>query len=118
MADWMRTTVESTLGPAKATRRVRTATRTPTGGTTYAYADGAFSYCSIAPMSGDELELAGKLGIRASITCRVSFDLDVDNNDRIVISDTETDELDGEWEVTYIAVSSPAIDRLLWLSRS
>lgn len=117
MQDWMRHTVESTLGPAKAYRRTRSETRTRTGGTTFTWADGDWSYCTVATLSGDESELAGRLASRATVTCRVSISLDVDPPDRIRIEDTGTDELDGEWEVVYVAVASMPTDRLLYLAR-
>lgn len=117
MADWMRSVVESTLGPAKATRLVRTAVRTPTGGTAYTWADGAWSFCSIAPMSAEDLELAGAMAARGTVACRISADLDVDTANRVRISDTDADELDGEWEVTAVLTGYPVVDRLLYLAR-
>lgn len=119
MADWMRNTVESTLGPAKATRRTKVPTRTPTGGTTYTWADGDWSYCNIAPMGSEELELAGRMEVRGTHACRVSFEFDVDHGDRIVISDAAgADELEGEWEVTSVLTGFPPVDRLLYLART
>jgi head-tail adaptor len=117
MADWMREVVDSTLGPAKATRQIRTEHRTPTGGTTYTWNDGSWSYCNVAPMASDELELAGRMEVKGTVSCRVSAMLDVDTHDRIKISDTEVDELDGDWEVTAVMTSSTVVDRLLYLSR-
>jgi len=117
MADWMRNTVETTLGPAKATKQGRTETRTPTGGRTFTYADGAWSYCTIAPMTADEMQHADRLQARGSVACRVSADLDVDASDRIKITDAGADELDGIWEVTAVVTGYPMVDRLLYLVR-
>lgn len=117
MADWMRNTVESTLGPATATRQVRTEVRTPTGGRTYTWTTTGMSYCNIAPMSAQDIDIAGRLDARGSVACRVSFDLDVDAHDRIVVAGTDTDELDGTWEVTAVQTGYPVVDRLLYLDR-
>jgi SPP1 family predicted phage head-tail adaptor len=117
MADWMRNTVETTLGPAKATVQTRTETRTPTGGTTYAYSDGAWSYTNVAPMTTEEMEHAGAMGVSASVAARVSFELDVDPEQRIRISDTGADELDGVWSVKAVLTGFPPVDRLLYLAR-
>ena len=117
MADWMRSTVESTLGPAKATRQTRTETRTPTGGRTYTFTAGAWSYCNIAPMNARELEHASRIEARGSVSCRVSADVDFDASDRIVVSDSGADELDGLWEVTAVVTGYPVVDRLLYLDR-
>lgn len=117
MADWMRTTVDSTLGPAKATKQTRQEVRTPTGGRTFTFVPGGFSYCNIAPMSQDDIEMAGRLEARGSMACRVSASFDVDKTDRIVVTDTGMDELDGEWEVTAVLTGYPVVDRLLYLAR-
>lgn len=117
MADWMKETVNSTLGPAKATRRVKVPVRTPTGGTTYTWSDAGFSYCNIAAMSAEDLELAGRMEARGTVSCRVAASFDVDKSDRIVISDSGADELDGEWEVTASLTGFPHVDRLLYLAR-
>jgi len=117
MADWMRETVNSTLGPAKATRQTKTPVRTPTGGTTYTWTSLGFSYCNIAPMSQEDLDLAGRMEARGSVACRVTLTFDVDKGDRIVISDTGADELDGTWEVTAVLTGYPPVDRLLYLAR-
>jgi hypothetical protein len=99
MALWMRQTVDSTLGPARAYVQTRTEVRTPTGGTTYAYTDGDFSYCNVAPMSAEELEHAGAMDMR------------------IRIVDTGLDELDGVWSVKAVLTGHPSVDRLLYLAR-
>ena len=117
MADWMRHTVESTLGPAKATVLKRVEARTPTGGRTYTWASGLWSYCNIAPMTADDLELAGRMAARGTVTCRISADLDGDPHDRITIVDAGVDELDGTWEVTGVLTGYPVVDRLLYLGR-
>lgn len=117
MADWMRNTVETTLGPAKAIRQVRTEVRTPTGGRTYTYADGAFSYCNIAPMNATEMQHADRLQARGSVAARVSADVDFDATDRIRVEDAGADELDGVWEVTAVVTGYPVVDRLLYLDR-
>lgn len=117
MADWMRNTVESTLGPAKATISRRTETRTPTGGRTYTWASGQWGYCNIAPMTSEDLELAGRMSARGTVACRISADLDVDLFDRITVSDAGVDELDGLWEVTAVLTGFPVVDRLLYLAR-
>lgn len=114
----MRNTVESTLGPALATLQTRMSARTATGGRTFTYVAGASSYCTIAPMSADEMELAGRMNVRGTVSCRVSADLDVDATDRIVISDAGADELDGVWEVTAVLTGYPVVDRLLYLERA
>ena len=117
-AEWMGNVVETTLGPAKATRQTRQSVRTPTGGVTYTYQDAGWSYCNIAPMSAEEIELSGRMGVRGTFTCRISKDLDVDQGDRIVISETGGfDELDGAWEVTAVMTGFPMVDRLLYLAR-
>lgn len=118
MADWMKNTVESTLGPAKATRQVRIETRTPTGGRTFTYNDGGWSYCNIAPMSVRELDLAGRMGVEGSVSCRISADLDIDQTDRVRIEDSGADEMDGIWEVTAVLTGHPFVDRLLFLTRA
>lgn len=117
MAEWMRNTVESTLGPAQLQIKTGTPTRTPTGGTTTAYVAGGQSFCNIAPLSSEEQEFAERLGYRAEVTARVALDLDVDPGMRAVVTNSGTDELDGEWEVTRIDVGFPAVDRLLYLAR-
>jgi SPP1 family predicted phage head-tail adaptor len=117
MALWMRQTVDSTLGPARAYVQTRTEVRTPTGGTTYAYTDGDFSYCNVAPMSAEELEHAGAMGVQAAFSCRVSLDMDVDPDMRIRIVDTGLDELDGVWSVKAVLTGHPSVDRLLYLAR-
>lgn len=118
MADWMAAVVESTLGTARAYKRVGTPVRTPTGGTTMTWADAGFSYCNIAPMDGEEIELAGKMSARGTVSCRVRKDFDVDQGDTIRVEGTGMDELDGTWQVTAILVTSPVVDRLLFLARS
>lgn len=115
--NWMQDTVASTLGPAKATRQTRIETRTPTGGTTFGWATAGWGYCSIAPMSADEVDLAGRMSVRGTHTCRVAAAFDVDQTDRITIGDTGADELDGLWEVTGVITGSPMVDRLLYISR-
>lgn len=117
MADWMKNVVETTLGPAKASLKVPTQHRTPTGGYTTTYVDGPFSYCNIGAASASEIEIAQRLGYQGNIVCRVSLDFDVDPGNRIVVSDSGADELDGEWEVSGISVGFPAVDRLLYLYR-
>jgi head-tail adaptor len=117
MADWMRTTVESTLGPAKATRQDRIETRTPTGGVTFTWVGGGFSYCNIASMSQEDLDIAGRMGAHGTVACRVMAAFDVDKSDRIVVSDSGADELDGTWEVTAVLTGYPHVDRLLYLGR-
>lgn len=117
MADWMRSTVQTTLGPAKATVMVRVESRTPTGGTTFTYAGTLWGYCTIGPMSTEELELSGRMNAKGTVSCRVAADLDVDPHDRVVISDTSVDELDGTWEVTAVMTGFPVVDRLLFLGR-
>lgn len=117
MAEWMRNTVETTLGPAKAFVQMRTEQRTATGGVTYAYADGAWSYTNVAPMTAEEIEHAGAMGVKASIAARVSFDLDVDPEMRVRIADTGADELDGTWHVAAVLTGYPPVDRLLYLAR-
>lgn len=119
MADWMRSVVESTLGPAKATLQTRVEHRTPTGGSTFTWVNGPFSYCNIAPMNREELDLAARMSVPGTVSCRVSADFDVDQHDRIVISDTGgADELEGTWEVTAVMTGYPMVDRLLYLGRS
>jgi head-tail adaptor len=117
MADWMRNTVESTLGPAIATVIHRIETRTPTGGRTFTWATGAYSYCSIGAMSASDLDLAGRMEARATVACRVSAELDVDTHDRVSVTDAGADELDGTWEVTAVLTGYPMVDRLLYLNR-
>lgn len=117
MADWMRSTVQSTLGPAKATIKTRVETRTPTGGTLFTYVNGPFGYCSIGPMTTEELELSGRMGAKGTVSCRVASYLDVNPHDRISITDTGVNELDGIWEVTAIMTGFPVVDRLLFLGR-
>ena len=117
MADWMKETVNSTLGPAKATRQTKQTTRTPTGGTTITWVNGGFSYCNIGSMSQEDLDLAGRMEARGTVACRVSASFDVDKSDRVVVSDSGSDELDGAWEVTAVMVGYPQVDRLLYLAR-
>jgi head-tail adaptor len=117
MADWMRNTVESTLGPGKAFLQVRQEHRTPTGGTTYTWTDGPWSYCAIASMSHDELEMAGAMGLQANVSCRVGADLDVDPEHRIRVEGSGADELEGVWQVKSILAGHPFTDRLLYLAR-
>lgn len=118
MADWMRNTVETTLGPAKATVQTRTEIRTPTGGRTYTWAPGFWGYCNVAPMSAQELELAGRMEVEGTVSCRISANLDVHEHDRIDITDTGADELDGMWEITAVLTGFPHVDRLLYLRRT
>lgn len=118
MADWMRATVQSTLGPATATVSTRTAVRTPTGGTSYTWTPGGYSFCTLAPMTADEIDLAGRLSVRGTLSCRISANLDVDAQDRITIADAGADELDGVWEVTAVMTGFPMVDRLLYLARA
>lgn len=117
MADWMRATVDSTLGPAQAIRQTRIETRTPTGGRTFTWQDGTASWCNIGAMSQEDLEMAGRLEARGSVACRVSSSFDVDKQDRIKVIDSGADELDGIWEVTASLVGYPQVDRLLYLAR-
>ena len=118
MVTTMRATVRSTLGPATAQLVARTPHRTPTGGTTYTWANaGAAVPATVAKLSAAEMEWAGRMGISAQITCRVPWDLDVDEQDRVTIAGTGADELDGTWEVTQVLVSSPVLDRYCYLSR-
>lgn len=115
----MRESVTRTLGPATATRQLRTETRTPTGGRDYTWApDGDPVNCSIAPMGSRELELAGRLEVEGTVSCRVPWDFDVDEADRVVVAGTGADELDGTWEVTAVLTGSPVVDRLLYLARN
>jgi hypothetical protein len=69
-------------------------------------------------MSAEDLLLAERMAARGTVSCRVSADLDVDNADRIVISDTGVDELDGTWEVTAVLTGSVVVDRLCYLARA
>jgi hypothetical protein len=117
MAEWMRNTVESTLGPAQVQVKTPTTTRTPTGGTTTTYVLGGVSFCNIAALSSEEREFAEQLGYHAEVTARVSLDLDVDPGFLVVVTNADVDELDGEWKVTRIDVGFPAVDRLLYLAR-
>lgn len=115
--NWMQAVVQTTLGPAKATVQTRVQARTPTGGQTFTWVPGDWSYCNIAPMSARDIDLAGRMNAIGTVTCRISAILDVDPHDQIVISDTGADELDGRWEVTAILTGYPIVDRLLYLAR-